>query len=109
MRRGDLWTVSGGPDYAGKPRPVLVVQADDFDATASLTVCPLTTEMTDASLMRLPIQPGAGNGLRAPSSIMIDKVTTVPKSKLGARIGSLAPPEMTAVNRGLFIFLGLAS
>ena len=33
MRRGDIWTVAGGKDYAGKPRPVVIVQDDSFDAT----------------------------------------------------------------------------
>lgn len=55
MRRGEVWTVSGGRDYAGKPRPVVIVQDDSFDATDSITVCAFSTDPTDAPLFRLPV------------------------------------------------------
>ena len=64
MRRGDIWTVAGGKDYAGKPRPVVVVQDDSFDATDSITICAFTTDETDAPLFRLPVEPNERNGLR---------------------------------------------
>ena len=54
MRRGEIWTVAGGKDYAGKPRPVVIVQDDSFDATDSITVCAFTTDKTGAPLVRLP-------------------------------------------------------
>ena len=46
MRRGDIWTVAGGKGYADKPRPVVIVQDDSFNATASVTVCGFTTDKT---------------------------------------------------------------
>lgn len=49
MRRGDIWTVACGRDYAGKPRPVAIVQDDSFDATASITVCAFTTDKTEVA------------------------------------------------------------
>ena len=64
MRRGDIWTVSGGKDYAGKPRPVVILQDDSFDATNSITVCAFTTDETEAPLFRLPVEPNERNGLR---------------------------------------------
>ena len=87
MRRGDIWTVSGGKDYAGKPRPVVIVQDDAFDATDSITICAFTTDPTEAPLFRLPVEPNERNGLRSSSRLMVDKITTVPKSKVGERIG----------------------
>lgn len=108
MKRGEVWTVSGGPDYAGKPRPAVVLQDDAFDATASVTVCPFTTHAVDASLIRLPIAPSGDNGLRTASQLMIDKVTTVSKRKLEQRIGRLADDDMIRVNQSLLVFLGLA-
>ena len=77
MKRGEVWTVGGGPDYAGKPRPAVILQHDAFDATASITICPFTTHASDAPLMRLMIEPSERNGLRAPSQLMVDKITTV--------------------------------
>ena len=107
MKRGEIWTVAGGPDYAGKPRPAVILQDDAFDATASITVCPVTSHVVDAPLMRLPIQPSERNGLRATSYLMIDKVTTVSKVKLNTRIGRLSDGDLVRVNRAVFVFLGL--
>ena len=54
MRRGEIWTVAGGIDYAGKPRPAVILQDDRFDATASITICAFTTDPADAPLFRPP-------------------------------------------------------
>ena len=108
MRRGEVWTVSGGKDYASKPRPVVIVQDDSFDATDSITVCSFTTDPTDAPLFRLPVEPDERNGLRAPSRLMVDKITTVPKSKIGERIGRLDDADVVRLNQALMVFLGLA-
>ena len=104
MKRGEIWTVAGGKDYAGKPRPVVILQDDRFDMTDSVTVCAFTTDPTDAPLFRLPIEPSEGNGLRAVCRLMVDKITTVPKAKVGARVGRLV-----RLNRAVLIFLGIAA
>jgi len=108
MRRGEIWTISGGPAYAGKPRPAVIVQDDHFDATASVTVCAFTTDPTEAALFRLLVEPTERNGLRAPSSLMVDQLTTVPKAKVGSQIGRLDDQEMVRLNRAIVVFLGLA-
>lgn len=108
MRRGELWTAAGGKHYAGKPRPVLVVRDDRFDATGSITICPLTTDPTEIPLLRVQVNPGSSTGLTQPSSIMIDKLTTLPRSKLGERIGAVSDNDMLALSRALVVFLGLA-
>ena len=108
MRRGDIWTVSGGKDYAGKPLPVVIVQDDSFDATDSITICAFTTDPTEAPLFRLPIEPGERNGLRSSSRLMVDKITTVPKSKVGDRIGRLYEEDVVRLNQAVMVFLGLA-
>jgi mRNA interferase MazF len=109
MKRGDIWTVAGGKDYAGKPRPVVVVQDDSFDATDSLTICALTTDETEAPLFRLVVQPNDRNGLRLACRIMVDKITTVPKSKVGARAGRLDDEDILRLNQAMLVFLGLAA
>lgn len=108
MKRGDVWTVSGGPDYAGKPRPAVILQDDAFDATAAITVCPLTTHQVDAPLIRLAVEPSACNGLRSTSYAMIDKLTTVSKKKLERPVGRLSDDDIVRVNRAIVVFLGLA-
>jgi mRNA interferase MazF len=107
MKRGEVWTVSGA-GYAGKPRPCVIVQDDRFDATASLTVCVFTTDETEAPLFRLPVIPTKQNGLRSVSRLMMDKLTTVSKDRMGARIGALDPEDITRLDRAMMVFLGLA-
>lgn len=108
MKRGEVWTVAGGPDYAGKPRPVVILQDNAFDATASITICPFTTHIVDAPLLRLSVEPSAQNGLRTPSQLMIDKITTVPKTKAQTRAGRLSDEDVLRLNRAVLVFLGLA-
>ncbi len=108
MKRGEIWTAAGGKDYASKPRPVVVVQDDSFDATDSITICAFTTDETDAPLFRLSVQPNERNGLRAPCRLMVDKITTVPKTKVGARVGRLDDEDILRLNQAVLVFLGLA-
>lgn len=109
MRRGEIWTASAGSGYVGKPRPVVIVQDDRFDATASVTVCAFTTDPTDAPLFRLPIAADAITGIREPSQMMVDKLTTIPRSKLGERVGRLHDEDLVRLDRAIVVFLGLAS
>ncbi len=108
MRRGEIRTVAGDADYAGKPRPAVIVQDDAFDATASLTICAFTTDPTEAALFRLPVEPSEENGLSARSSMMVDKLTTVPKRKVGSLVGRLGDEDVARLNRAMMDFLGLA-
>ena len=108
MKRGDIWIVAGGSGYAGKPRPAVILQADAFDATASITICPLTSHIVQAPLMRLSIAPSERNGLRSASDVMIDKITTVARTKLERRIGRLSDADLVRVKRAAVVFLGLA-
>jgi mRNA interferase MazF len=108
VKRGEIWTASGGAGYAGKPRPVVIVQDDRFDATASVTICAFTTDPTDAPLFRPVVEPTEANRLRAVSRLMVDKVTTVSRAKLGARVGRLADSDIRQLDRALLVFLGLA-
>lgn len=109
MKRGEIWTVAGGKDYAGKPRPVVILQDDRFDMTASVTVCAFTTDPTDAPLFRVPIEPSEGNGLRAACRLMVDKITTLPRARIGKRVGRLADEDMVRLNRAVLVFLGIAA
>jgi mRNA interferase MazF len=108
VRRGEIWTVAGGGDYTGKPRPIVILQDDRFDATSSITVCAFTTDPTAAPLIRLPVAPNERNGLKSHCRIMVDKITTVPRDRLGARVGRLDDEDIVRLNRAVLVFLGLA-
>ena len=104
MRRGEIWTISG----AGKPRPAVIVQDDRFEGTASITICAFTSDETEAPLFRIAVAPSELNGLRSVSRLMVDKITTVAKEKLGERIGRLDNEDVVRLNRAMLVFLGLA-
>ena len=108
MVRGDIWTTSGGRDYAGKPRPVVIIQERAFADLNSVTICPFTSDPTELALFRISVEPSDQNGLKAVSRIMADKVTTVSKTKLGKQVGRLGDRDIVRLNRALVVFLGLA-
>lgn len=108
MKRGDVVTVAGAGDYAGKLRPALVVQSDLYNEThASLTLCLITSEFVDAPLFRVSVMPSPGNGLAVHSQVMVDKLASVPRAKIGAVIGSLDAGVLAEVNRALKRWLGV--
>jgi mRNA interferase MazF len=108
MKRGEIWTVAGGGAFTGKPRPCVVVQDDAFEATQSITVCAFTSDPTEAPIFRILIEPDERNGLGGPSSLMVDKITTVPKDRIGKRIGQLDQRDVVRLNQAMIVFLGLA-
>lgn len=108
MRRGEIWTIAARGAYTSKPRPAAIVQDDRFDATASVTICAFTTDPTQAPLLRVPIDPDQLNRLEQPSSLMIDKLTTVPRANLETQIGRLGDQDMVRVARAIIVLLGLA-
>jgi mRNA interferase MazF len=108
LRRGEIWTAAADSGYVGKPRPVAIIQDNRFDATDSVTVCAFTTDPTEAPLFRLRIASGELNGLRESCSLMVDKITTISRSKLGERIGRLSDDQLVALGRAVLVFVGLA-
>lgn len=108
MKRGEIWTATCDVPYAGKPRPVVIVQSNHFRILDSVTVCGFTSDPLDMPLFRIPVEPTAVNGLQSPSRIMVDKILTVPRSKLGYRLGHLDDGDLTKLDRALATFLGFA-
>ena len=109
VRRGEIWSVAGAGNYLGKPRPVVILQDDRFYTTDSITICPLTSDPSDAPLFRLSVEPSEENGLRSMSRVIVDKISTVAKSKLGMRIGRLAQEDIVRLNRAVVVFLGIVA
>ena len=105
--RGDLVTVAMQGDF-GKPRPALVIQADQFNEHATVTVLPLTSALVAAPLLRITIEPSTENGLQKPSQVMLDKAVTVKRDKIGAAFGRIDANVMVEVDRCLAVFLGIA-
>ncbi len=107
MIRGEIWTAAFRGSYSGKPRPVVILQDDRF-TTDSVTVCPLTTDPSAAPMFRLAVTPGGPTGLTGASSLMVDKITTIPRTKVGERLGRLGDEDIVRLGRAVVVFLGLA-
>ncbi len=105
MKRGDI-VIAVAPGEYGKPRPAIIVQADAF-ALTSVTIAPVTSELQDAPLLRIGLEPTADNGLVKSSQIMVDKLMTVTRSKIAQRVGSLDEPTRRRLDEALATFLGL--
>lgn len=108
MNRGSIVVVAARGAYTGKPRPAVVVQSDLFNPThASVTICPLTTDCVDAPLFRVTVAPGVRTGLRDVSQVMVDKVASVPRERVGKEIGRCTEDETEAIDRALRGWLSL--
>jgi mRNA interferase MazF len=107
LTRGEIWASASGTDYGGKPRPVVIVQHEHFDYLDSVTFCGFTRDPTDIPFFRVAIEPSKSNGLEFPSRIMVDKILTLPKTKVGYRIGQLDDSDVVRLNQALATFLGL--
>ena len=107
MKRGELYIVSGGGDYTGKPRPAVIIQTHGSDADLSVTLCPFTTETKRERPFRLLVAPSDRNGIDTLSRIMVDKITTVRQRKIYRKIGELESEYIEKLNLTLAVFLGL--
>ncbi|MCX6550073.1 MAG: type II toxin-antitoxin system PemK/MazF family toxin [Acidobacteria bacterium] len=109
MKRGAIVVVAARGPYTGKPRPAVVVQSDLFNPThASVTLCPITSDIVDAPLFRLTLLPGSRTGLTNVSQVMLDKIVSVPRGAITREIGECDSRELEAVDEGLRRWLGLA-
>src|SRR5271157_5321779 len=104
----EIWTAASGKDSACKTPSVEIVQEGSYDTPHSITICAFTTDETEAPLFRLAVEPNARNGLSAACRLMVDKITTVPKAKVGARVGRLDDEDIFRLNQAALVFLGLA-
>jgi mRNA interferase MazF len=108
MRRGDVVTIAATGDY-GKSRPAVIVQTDALPgAHASVVVCQMTSECSDAFDFRVTIDPTAKNRLRVRSQVMADKPVTIRRERIGRQVGHLDDNDITRLNVALAFTMGLA-
>ena len=107
MTRGDFVTIAMQGDF-GKPRPALVIQSDQFNEHATVTVLPVTSTLVAAPLLRVTVQPSLDNGLQKASQVMVDKAMTVKRDKVGQAFGHIEADALMEVERCLAVFLGIA-
>ena len=108
MRRGDVVTVAATGDY-GKPRPAVIVQTDALpDEHASVVVCQMTSELSEAPEFRVTVEPTQRNGLRARSQVMADKPVTIRRERIGRLVGRLDEDDIARLNVALAFVMDLA-
>lgn len=105
MQRGDLVTVSLPGDF-GKPRPALIVQSDLLTDLESVVLCPVTSDLRNAAF-RVTVEPNPANGLRSLSQVMVDKLSTLPRTKISEPFGRLDDARMKAIDRALLLVVGV--
>ena len=109
LQRGLIVTVASTGVYSGKPRPAVIIQANRWlQGHPSVTLCPLTSNLVDAPLVRLPVDPNPRNGLLKPSQLMVDKLFTVPIGSIGSVVGALDPDQLSTLDLALRAWLDLA-
>jgi mRNA interferase MazF len=108
LNRGDIVLIVT-PGELGKPRPAVVVQADELGAaTTALIVCPMSSERGPSEHLRPSVEPTETNGLRFRSQIMTDKIVALPRHRIRRVIGSLDARVKERLDRALLVVLGLA-
>jgi len=85
-----------------------VIQSDQFNGHATVTVLPVTSTLVEAPLLRVAVQPSSENGLQKPSQVMVDKAMTVKRDKVGPAFGNIDADTLVEVERCLAVFLGVA-
>lgn len=104
-QRGDLATVSLQGDY-GKPRPALVIQSDLLADLESVVLCPVTSDLRNA-VLRVTVEPNPANGLHTLSQVMVDKLSTLPRTKISEPFGRLDADRMKTIDRALLLVIGV--
>lgn len=108
LKRGEIWTGADDDQYTGKPRPVVIIENEHFEALESVTICGFTSDPTELPGFRVLIEPSKLNGLQFRSRIMVDKILTMRKNRLGHRIGRLERKDVARLDQAIATFLGLA-
>ena len=109
LLRGLIVTVASSGVYSGKPRPAVVVQANRWlKGHPSVTLCPLTSTLLDAPLVRIPVDPSGANGLQKPSQLMADKLFSVPTAAIGTVVGHLGTAALAELDLALRSWLELS-
>ena len=106
MKRGDVITVALSGDY-GKPRPAVIIQSDRLAEVESVLICFVTSDLQDAPLYRVHIDPTPENGLKVKSQIQADKIFAAPRSRLGKVIGTIQGDILDRLDAAVGLAVGL--
>ena len=108
VTRGDV-VLMVVPSDLGRPRPGIVIQADELTADFStILICPISSDLQERLLLRPLIEPAPENGLRLRSQIMTDKLVALRRDRIRRVIGRIDAETSEKLDSALLLVLGLA-
>jgi mRNA interferase MazF len=108
VKRGDVVLVVV-PSELGRPRPGVVVQAEEFNEELSTVfICPVSSDLQERLPLRPMIEANPSNGLRLRSQIMTDKMVALRHERVRRVIGHIDAETSEKLDRALLVVLGLA-
>ncbi|OAD19171.1 PemK-like protein [Candidatus Thiomargarita nelsonii] len=118
MKRGEIYTAnlrprSGAEIRGDKPRPVIIVSHDGFNQVStwqSIIVIPISTSSAQAKRGPTAIfLPQGSGGLNYDSIAVCHQITTLDRSKLTHKIGTLSAESLRRVEEGIKIALDMVT
>ncbi|MDR0501206.1 MAG: type II toxin-antitoxin system PemK/MazF family toxin [Coriobacteriales bacterium] len=106
VSRGEVWSVLW-TGLAGKPRPALIIQSEEYLFSNTDILALITTTESDLGVLRLPIHADEFNGLEKDSFICLDKLMAIPLTNLGRCYGRVSDDVMREVDSRLIKILGI--
>jgi mRNA interferase MazF len=113
VQRGEIWWASLATPRDSSPgfrRPILIVQADDFNRSRISTVVAavITSNLVLAKAPGNVRIPARASGLKKASVVNVSQIITVDKSYLTERVGTLKLNYMKEVDDGLRLMLAIS-
>ncbi|HUZ33239.1 MAG TPA: type II toxin-antitoxin system PemK/MazF family toxin [Xanthobacteraceae bacterium] len=106
VKRGDVVIVAYGE--LGRPRPAIIVQADELGgSTTTLVACPITSEVVEKLAIRPIVEATDSNGLHVRSQIMTDRLLAIPRARVRQAIGTIDAQTSDRLDGALLLVLGL--
>ena len=85
---------------------MVIIQDDRFNATASVTVFPLTTNLLEAPLTRIEVEPTVSTEIEQPRRWWTN--LAIPRGNVRGQLGRITDADVIRLNSALVVFLGLA-
>jgi mRNA interferase MazF len=94
----------------GKTRPVVVIHSALIEGVLQTSiVCPITTQLSSATLLRvhIPFQDTSTTGLTEPSDIIVDQIRSIDNQRLIQKLGELPQKQIDQLQKSLQTILAV--
>jgi mRNA interferase MazF len=94
----------------GKTRPVVVIHSALIEGVLQTSiVCPITTQLSAATLLRvhIPFKETSTTGLSEPSDVIVDQIRSIDNQRLIKKLGELPPTQVEQLQKSLQTILAV--